>query len=173
MNPQSQNPIGPGTPDAEATLRLIAALPAPQGLEDRVHAALGAAFESGRQQPRARGRVLAWRTPHSSGNSWMRTAAAAAIALVVAGGGWGVYSRVQQPLPDRITGAPARISAPGGFGSDGAIRTPQTLTGPVLTHPPEAKKTGTKAAAGKATPHAAHAHSTPELLPQGAHAGPK
>jgi hypothetical protein len=174
MNPESPNPIRHGASDAEATLRLIAALPAPEGLEDRVRVALQATLESEIEsglrlrslQPHEKGRVLAWRTPYSAGNSWMRAAAAAAIAAVVAGGGWGVYSRVQQPLPGRVTAAPARVAAPGGFGTVGAIRTPQTLNGPVLTHPAEAKKTVKKAAAEKAAAQKAPAHPAPELTPQ-------
>lgn len=134
MNPQSQNPIDSSAAHAEATLRLIAALPAPAGLEDRIHSALQSSLGSALPQARGTGRVLAWRTPSGSGNSWMRSAAAAAIAFVIAGGGWGVYSRVR--LPGRVVAVPVRVAAPGGFGGAGAIRTPQTLNGPVLTHPP-------------------------------------
>jgi hypothetical protein len=155
MNPQSQNPIANGgaVVDAEATLRLIAALPAPAGLEDRVHAALGSAA----RQTRKPGRVLAWSVPTGSGgpsSGWMRSAAAAAIAFVVAGGGWGVYSRVQTLQPARLIPMPAQVAAPGGFAGAGAIRTPQTLNGPVLTHPVKAHaapaKTAKKAAAKNA-----------------------
>ena len=39
----------------------------------------------------------------------MRTAAAAAIVFVVAGGGWGVYTRVQQGQPARMIVMPARM----------------------------------------------------------------
>jgi hypothetical protein len=58
----------------------------------------------------------------------MRSAAAAAIVFVVAGGGWGVYTRVEQNQPARVIVMPARM--PGGFGGAGAIRVPQTLPGP-------------------------------------------
>jgi hypothetical protein len=109
---------------AEATLRLIAHLPAPEGLEDRVQASLRAA-------PRT-ARVLAWPVPLAG--EWLRTAAAAAIVFVVAGGGWGIYAHVQPSHPAHgIAGQ--RIAAPGGFTEGGAVRRPQTLVGPVVTHP--------------------------------------
>jgi hypothetical protein len=114
--------------DVDATLRLIAGLPAPEGLEDRVNAKL-------RSAPR-HARILEWPERFRSDGQWMRNAAAAAIAFVVVGGGWGVYSRVQ---PAKIIAMPSHISAPGSFSSGGAMRTPQTITGPVLTHPATAK----------------------------------
>ena len=93
MNTNPHNPNGkeftPGS--ADETLRIIAGLPAPAGLEERVHAVLRAA-------PR-RGRVLAWPEALRPQSSWMRTAAAAAIVFVVAGGGWGVYMHVEQNQP--------------------------------------------------------------------------
>src|SRR5580704_6423005 len=84
-----------GGGDAEATLRLIARLEAPDGLEDRVHAKLLAA-------PR-RGRVLAWPGSFVPAVGWLRAAAAAAIVCVVAGGGWGVYSHVQHGMIAQVT----------------------------------------------------------------------
>ncbi|MGO9324593.1 MAG: hypothetical protein ACLP07_08535 [Terracidiphilus sp.] len=107
---------------AEETLRLIASLPVPKGLEERVQSALDAA-------PR-RGRVLAWPRTLRPESGWMRSAAAAAIVFVVAGGGWGVYMRVEQNQPAKVIVMPARMPAIGGFGEAGAIRTPQTLPGP-------------------------------------------
>jgi hypothetical protein len=128
---------------AEETLRLIASLPAPPGLEDRVLAGVRAA-------PRAtcvRTRVQAW--PGSLGpiGVWMRdwthsslarTAAAVAIVFVVTGGSWSIYSRVTPPKPDS---GPANgivrphAVAPGGFSGAGAMRTPQTLNSPMIVHP--------------------------------------
>jgi len=69
----------------------------------------------------------------------MRSAAAAAIVFVVAGGGWGVYSRVQQPQAARVTVMPPRLAAPGSFSSAAAIRTPKTLDGPVVANPATTK----------------------------------
>ncbi len=128
---------GPG----EETLRLIAGLPAPEGLEDRVHAALHAA-------PRG-ARVLAWpsnpRWTLRRQSGWMRSAAAAAIVFVVVGGGWGVYTRVQHGQPAKVIVMPARMPATGGFSGAGAIRTPQTLPGPSVNQPAEKPQAPAKA----------------------------
>jgi hypothetical protein len=127
---------------AEATLRLIATLPAPEGLEDRVHARLRSAQRSA---PR-KGRILAWPAVSGPGRDWMRSVAAAAIVLVVAGGGWGIYSRVQ---PARGIAAPPRVAAPAGFSSAGAMRTPNTLNGPIAPQPAKAKPQPAKSPAKK------------------------
>jgi len=116
-----------GVGEAEQTLRLIAALPPPKGLEDRVKAGLHAA-------PRT-ARVLTWPQPFSPAGGWLRGAAAAAIVFVVAGGGWGIYSRVQPGQPAQ-SGTVPHLGAPGGFSEGGAVRRPQTLVGPVVTVPP-------------------------------------
>lgn len=120
----------------EATLRLIASLPAPEGLAERMQAGLRAA--TGASGSRAR--VLAWPEALRSRNGWLqsslaRSAAAAAIAAVVAGGGWGVYSRVQPKQSNRAIIVSPRVAVPGGFSSAGAMRTPQTLNGPVAVRP--------------------------------------
>ena len=112
--------------EAEQTLRLIAQLPAPEGLEDRVQAGLRAA-------PR-RARVLAWPGAFSPAAGWVRAAAAAAIVFVVAGGGWGIYSRVQPGVPVHGVAGP-RMAAPGSFAGAEAERRPKKLAGPVVTHP--------------------------------------
>ena len=84
--------------EAESTLRLIANLPAPEGLELRVKTAL-------RSTPkRSTASLFAWpSSPFRSWaeSAWMRGAAAAAIVCVVVGGGWQVYSRVQ-PKPTAL-----------------------------------------------------------------------
>ena len=115
-----------GAGEAEQTLHLIASLPAPKGLEDRVKARL-------RSAPRG-GRVLAWPGQFSPAGGWLRGAAAAAIVFVVAGGGWGIYSRVQPVQPTAGAAVP-HVGAPGGFSEGGAVRRPQTLVGPVVTVP--------------------------------------
>jgi len=136
MNSPKQNAYAPNQPrdaaSAEETLRLIAGLPATEGLEERLKAGLKAAPK--------KGRVLAWADPSKSGGGWMRStavraAAAAAIVCVVAGGGWSVYSRVQPAQMPKVIAMPQRVAAPGGFSSAGAMRTPQTLNGSVLAHP--------------------------------------
>jgi hypothetical protein len=124
MNDPVHNPIELGA--ADETLRLIAHLPPPQGLEDRMHVAL-------LSRPR-RARILSWPSAPRLESNWMRSAAAAAIVFVVAGGGWGIYSRVQQPQAKVIV-MPMHVATQGGFSSAGAMRTPNTLNGPVLAHP--------------------------------------
>lgn len=120
-----------GVSDAEETLRLIASLPAPEGLEDRVHVGLQAA-------PR-RGRILVWPVPLTLASGWMRSAAAAAIVFVVAGGGWSVYSHVQPgQQPPGIAGP--HIGGSGQFSTGEAVRRPQTLNGPMVTHPAPVKR---------------------------------
>jgi hypothetical protein len=135
-----------GVSEAEKTLRLIARLPAPEGLEDRVHAGLKTAPSGGR--------ILAWPVPLTLASGWMRSAAAAAIVFVVAGGGWSIYSRVQpgQP-PQRIAGP--RIAGPGQFSTGEAVRRPQTLNGPMLTNPATPKMPQAKVPA-KALAKATH-----------------
>jgi hypothetical protein len=140
MNPHENvdnNPVPCSTsPSADATLRLIAGLPAPEGLEDRVHARLRSASRAGR--------ILEWPSRFRVESPWMRSAAAAAIVFVVVGGGWGVYSRVQ---PAKVIAMPPHLAAPGGFTNAGAARIPQTLNRPVLAPPAAHAGTGTK------TPH--------------------
>jgi hypothetical protein len=113
----------------DATLRLIACLAPPDGLEERVQAGLKDAQASGRA------RVLPWPTALRLDSAWMRSAAAAAIVAAVVGGSWGVYSRVQSIQPVRAITVPLHLSAPGGFSSAGAMRTPQTLNGPLVARP--------------------------------------
>ena len=147
---------------AEETLRTIANLPAPAGLEDRVHAAL-------RSGPR-RGRVLAWPEGFRPQSGWMRTAAAAAIVFVVAGGGWGVYTRVEQNRPAKVLVMP-RVAAPSGFSGAGAMRTPQTLAGPTInatstTAQPVQQKAAKKPAAKAGHLPAQSQASAPNLAAQ-------
>ena len=131
MNPSAHNSISDTGRDAfsgsaEATLRLIASLPAPKGLEDRVTAGLNTAP--------CTARVLHWPASLHPTGSWMRGAAAAAIVFVVAGGGWGIYMRVQLPQTTKVIVMP-RAGAGGGFSSAGAMRTPQTVNRPVVAEP--------------------------------------
>ncbi|MGB6194441.1 MAG: hypothetical protein WBF42_18390 [Terracidiphilus sp.] len=141
---------------AEATLRLIAGLPAPGGLEDRVQQAVQQALI--KAPPTAR--IVAWPLSRErwSRERWMqssftRGAAAAAIVLAVGGGGWGVYSHVHPPQAQRVIAMPLRVGAPGGFSNAGAMRTPQTLNRPVLTHPASEAAKPQSEAALPAAPH--------------------
>jgi hypothetical protein len=110
----------------EDTLRLIAGLSAPDGLETRVHAAL-------RTAPR-RGRILSW--PLRAEAAWVRATAAAAIVMVVAGGGWGIYSRIP-PMQAAKPPVPARVGGAGAMSSADARRSPQTLQLPVVSATPK------------------------------------
>jgi hypothetical protein len=126
MNPYSDESVSGAMSNFEDTLRLISHVPVPEGLVDRVHAGLKTA-------PR-RGRILNWPATPRPGSNWMRAAAAAAIVFVVAGGGWSVYSRVQPPPSAKVTGVPPHGAALGGFSNAGAMRIPQTVKGPMVTH---------------------------------------
>ena len=120
---------GAGAPEWEATLRALAKMPVPAGLEARVHAALHAA-------PRG-ARVLVW----PSAAWWQdaqRFAAAATIVAVVSVGGWNVYHRAQQEAAKSVV-APTPASAAGGFATAGAKRVPQTVVGAPAVEQPEKK----------------------------------
>ena len=132
MNPEStadqKNRANSG--EAESTLRLIAGLAAPEGLEARVKTAL-----TNKAGSRRSATLFDW--PLSPRGGWMRStfvrsAAAASIVCVVAGGSWGVYRHVQ---PKEVPMALPHVGAPSGFSSANAMRTPKTLDGPTLTHP--------------------------------------
>lgn len=124
-NRDSRDSSGTG----EDTLRLLAGLPAPAGLDDRLKAGL-------RQSPQT-GRILMWRGPLRPVGGWMhasafRGAAAAAIVCAVAGGGWQMYSHLQMPPTAKVVATP---STGNGFSTAGGVRRPETLEGPVLKHP--------------------------------------
>ena len=126
----SDSGLNSGPDSGQDTLRLIAGLPAPAGLEDRVHKALRAAPH----ELRGGGRVLAWpasfRAKTVMESNWMRAAAAAAIVFVVVGGGWGVYSRVQPGQAGKVLVMPQLMPGSRGLAGSGAIRTPTTIPGP-------------------------------------------
>jgi hypothetical protein len=140
MNSSEDNSIAgaSGFGEFEETLRLVARLEPPEGLEERVLAKMRTAPASGRA------RVLAWPVALRLDSPWMRSAAAAAIVAVVIGGSWGVYSRVQSIQPTRAITVPLHLSTQGGFSSAGAMRTPQTLNGPMVVHPVPAVTLPTK-----------------------------
>ena len=129
-----------GAIEAEETLRLIASLPAPEGIEERL--------KSGIQAADRQARVMSW--PVQKKANWtqvpgMRAAAAAAIVFVVAGGGWGVYSHIRlAPVPTAVaTPLGGEVGAGGGgtgMSAAAARRTPKTLDGPVVVAPANAKQ---------------------------------
>jgi hypothetical protein len=162
--PNSDSGRNCGPDCGEDTLRLIAGLPAPAGLEERVHKALRAAPRS---LVLGSGRVLAWpgrfRARIASGtaleSNWMRAAAAAAIVFVVVGGGWGVYSRVQPGPAGNVIVMPQLMPSSGGIKGAGAIRVPATIPGPKVKQPAKKPATPKKAATGR------HAASAPAPQP--------
>jgi hypothetical protein len=138
MNMPIENDFdGHAASDGQETLRLIAALPAPAGIEERVKAGLRAA-------PRQSSSVIRW--PHRAPDAarWtslpsIRAAAAAAIVMMVGGGGWGVYSHIRvAPQPAAVI-APEHLGGTTGLSSAGATRKPRTLDGPVVNVPAEVK----------------------------------
>ena len=126
---------------AEETLRLIARLSGPEGLEERVQAGLRAAATTAA----TKARILRWPAALQLSNLWqsslVRAVAAAAIVAVVVGGGWVVSSRFQPAQLSNAIVIPPHASAQGGFSSAGAMRTPQTLNGPVVAHPTQTAQT--------------------------------
>jgi hypothetical protein len=137
----SNSNSGPG--EAERTLRIIAGLPAPEGLEDRIMDALSRAPRTASVLPWPEGKRGGW-----MGGSLIRGAAAAAIVFVVGGGSWTVYSRAHPPQAPKVIAMP-RVAAPRGFATGGAMRTPQTLNGPTLAHPVQAPQRQVSAPAAK------------------------
>ena len=135
MNTNPHDAMSPAlnSDSGEDTLRLIAGLPAPAGLEERVHKALRAAPRGGVSGD---GRVLAWpgrfRARNVLESNWMRATAAAAIVFVVVGGGWGVYSRVQTGPAGKVIVMPQLVPGSGGIKGAGAIRVPATIPGPKI-----------------------------------------
>ena len=128
MNSQNENP-GKESKSAEETLRLIASLPAPDGLAERVQTRLRTESQSGRVLSFPRSLVSAgW----NYGNA-MRGAAAAAIVCVVVGGGWRIYSRVQPGPSARVIVMPAPAGPPRGFSIGGSVHTPDPRPVPVPT----------------------------------------
>ena len=161
MSPSTK---GPGGEDrnslalaAEETLRMVAMLPAPEGLEDRVKVRL-------RTAPR-QARVIAW--PFAPAQGWMRGAAAAAIVLAVAGGGWGVYSHIQvAPVPAAIE--QQMPNGVGAFSTAGAKHVPQTVEGPVVAAPVVEKEKAAKdrSVPQKHTDPKAKGHTAPGVADQ-------
>jgi hypothetical protein len=135
MKTSDRNSLVRSSGEFDETLRLIARLSAPDGLEERVQAGLRTATSAAS----GRARILRWPEALRVDNAWMqnlaRAAAAAAIVAVVVGGGWGISLRFQAAQPSSAVAVPPHVSSQGGFSSAGAMRTPQTLNGPVVAHP--------------------------------------
>lgn len=111
--------------EADATLRLIASLPAPEGLAERVRGGLHAGTL------REGARVLNWPMTARAGIVWLRGAAAAAIVCVVAGGAWWISAKAPAAGGSAVA-VPVHVRQAGGFSNASAMHTPDTLNGPVL-----------------------------------------
>lgn len=144
MKTSDRNSFVSGSGAADETLRLIARISVPEGLEERVQAGLRTATSTAS----GRARILCWPVALRLENVWLqnlaRAAAAAAIVAVVVGGGWEISSRFQPAQPSSAITVPQRgagqtgltgLTGQGGFSSAGAMRTPQTLNGPIVEHP--------------------------------------
>jgi hypothetical protein len=110
--------------EADTTLRLIAGLPAPEGLAERVKDGM-------RPGAARRGRVLAWPISGRDGYAWLRGAAAAAIVGVVTGGAWWISAKTPATGGSAVA-TPVHVRQAGGFSNANAMHTPDTLKGPVL-----------------------------------------
>jgi hypothetical protein len=127
---------GSGIVAAEETLRLLARLDAPEGLEERVQESLrGAAVATAHKA-----RILSWPAWLRPSSGWMqsapmRAAAAMAIVAVVVGGGWIVASRLPASQPATALALPAQTGTRQGFSTGEAIRTPKTLDRPIVEIP--------------------------------------
>lgn len=134
MKGSQNHHVGNGTAEtAEETLRIVANLPVPEGLVDRVQTRLRNAPHSAR--------VLSWPLVFGPGG-WgyeraLRGAAAAAIVCVVAGGGWRIYSHVQSAPTAKVLVMPTPASPSRGFSTAGSVHTPDPR--PVLTRQVEPK----------------------------------
>ncbi|HEV2133280.1 MAG TPA: hypothetical protein VGR47_03375 [Terracidiphilus sp.] len=136
MNPSNNIPNANGShspasadatlKDLDSTLRLLAKLPIPAGMEDRVFAGVLAS-------PR-KAKVLEWPQPLHA-RDWVRSVAAAAIVLAVGSGGWSIYAHVEQNQPASGIVATRPVFPAGGFSSADMIRRPQTLNGPIVKKP--------------------------------------
>lgn len=151
MNSSTENGFDRGSAmDAEATLRLIAALPAPDGIEDRVKIGLKTGLKTGLRAAPHQASVIRWPQRSTDGARWthlswthlagMRAAAAAAIVMVVAGGGWEVYSHIRVAAQPAALVAPERMGGSSGLSAAGAKRKPHTVDGPVVAVPAQAKR---------------------------------
>ncbi len=139
--------------EAEATLRMLAGVSSPEGLEERIKARL----MDGAQ----RGQVLAWKSGEQEPPGWLRSAAmrglaAAAIVGAVVGGGWSVASYGRHSAAPQAITLP-HLAVPGGFSSAGAMRTPQTLHPPAVPHAPHKMKS-TTSTKGKMKANRRHAY---------------
>jgi hypothetical protein len=116
------------------TLRLLAEMPAPAGLEDRVHRRISAAHEARKQ----RSFWSLWKPAQR-----LQFAGAAVLMVVIGASSWTVFrGRVVTETPGQPAPAsPAPVSPAGGFAPAGAERRPSTVN-PIKVPPAPKKKPG-------------------------------
>jgi hypothetical protein len=128
--------------EAEETLRLLAQLPPPDRLNERVHAGIRHQLALESTSPRRRGFWSLW-----SAGQRLQLSAAAALMLAVAGSMWTVnHSRPMAPAAPQTAVPQAITPESGAFGGAKAERVPATLT-PIKVPPVPKKKPSPKGAA--------------------------
>jgi hypothetical protein len=136
--------------EADETLRLLAALPPPFELTDRVHQRLSVE----RLTPVRRGFWSLWMPAQR-----IQFAAAAVLVVAVAGSTWSIYHSHPHTGAQTGNGATAvppvaratQGSAAGGFGTAGAVRVPPTLN-PIQVPSVPKKKPGAGHRSNKPSP---------------------
>jgi hypothetical protein len=121
---------------AEETLRRVAQLPPPAGLEERVHERL-TAERSHAWHAEERGVWRLWKPARR-----LQFAAAAVLAVAVAGSSWGVYhwrGSTKMPSGAQTVQPPPPAPQTGGFGTADVKRVPPTLA-PIKVPPAPRKK---------------------------------
>jgi len=120
---------------AEDTLRLLATLPPPAGLEDRVHLRVDARIRTAEYAP----------TPRSIWSLWMPSrrlqfAGAAILVMALAGSTWSAYhTKSGQAVIQPVTQPASPTTPANSFGTAGAEGRPSTLT-PIKVLPAPKKK---------------------------------
>ncbi len=162
MSPNSEpdpRPFLSRSAEPEETLRLLATLPPPAHLEDRVHQRIAAA------------RLAEPSNPRSIWSLWqparrLQFAAAALLAIAVAISTWNVYHHPPRPNADPVARQPVTVPQPGApqtpasaFQTSGAERHPSTLK-PIKV-PPAPRRKKPSAAKPIARQQAAEAAPTP------------
>jgi hypothetical protein len=160
-NPDLAMPESAGAAQAaEQTLRLVAALPPPNGLKDRVHRRLHDAMDELKTGHARRGFWSLWRPMQR-----LQFAGAAVLCIALAGSAWSVYhnrSAASNAVPvSTKTSAPTAQPAPAStFHSAGAERVPPSLA-PIKVPPASRKKPSpSHAARHTAKPAAGEAQAT-------------
>ena len=138
-SPSSTYPQHDGDP--EATLRLLAQLPPPHGLADRVHRSLAIAPDTASPQ-----RFWSlWKPAHR-----LQFAGAAVLVTAMAASSWTILASRHPATPAAKAVAPAPAPQPSTFSTAGAEHRPATLKPIKVPPPPKASSApGKKPSAAK------------------------